>query len=149
MMRISDMGIDLLKHFEGFAARPYRCPAGKLTAGYGHVLQPGEEGLCPLTEEEAGNLLRWDVQCIENYIQNMVLAGLQQSQWDAVACLAYNIGVGALKKSTLLIKINKGDFLGAAGEFERWIFAGGRVLPGLVRRRKAEKQLFINGSWSK
>ena len=146
-MQVSETGIALIKHFEGFAAKPYRCPAGKLTAGYGHVLLPGEEGHCPLSEQEADKLLRWDLKAIEKQLGRFFGGKLTQEQWDAVCCLAYNIGVGALRKSTLSRKIKAGDMLGAVGEFERWIFAGGRVLPGLVRRRRAEKQLFMTGSW--
>lgn len=142
-MRLSDEGVALLKEYEGFSATAYRCPAGKLTAGYGHVLLAGEAQECPLTEAKAEAWLRRDVEKIEKTLENMVLLPLAQGQWDAVVCLAYNIGCAALSKSTLLRKINAGDVSGAAGEFERWIFAGGRVLPGLVRRRQAEKQLFM------
>lgn len=137
--------IDLIKQFEGFEPKAYRCPAGKLTIGYGHVVAPAEYHLrdAALTEDQATRLLEADLGRFAPQVDAM-LAGVavRQHQFDALVSFAYNCGAGALRGSTLLKKFRAGDAAGAAEEFLRWDKAGGRALPGLTRRRKAESALF-------
>lgn len=146
MMQCSARGLALIKAFEGFSAKPYRCPAGKLTIGYGHVLHADEvyapEGV---TEEQAHALLEKDVRIFSMSVNEMLKVPLPQASFDAVVSLAYNIGAYAIKKSTLIELINQNSLGSAAKEFDRWVYAGGKILPGLKRRRQAERQLFEEG----
>ena len=143
-MRImSEQGIALLKTFEGFSATPYICPAGVLTIGYGHVIKPSE---ClteaPISREEAEIILKQYVKESEQAVTRLVRVELCQEQFDALVSFAYNVGIKAFEKSTLLKKLNAGKPLEAALELEKWVFAGGKRLPGLVNRRKMERILF-------
>lgn len=147
-MNISQAGIDLIKHFESFRAKAYVCPAGVLTAGWGST-GPHIKADTVLTKEEAEFLLRKDLRRFEEAVSIMVKVPLEQHEFDALASLAFNIGTSAFCTSTLLKKLNKGDKAGTEACFHDWRKGGGKVLPGLVRRRKAEAELFARGSWSK
>jgi lysozyme len=140
-MTTSEAGRALIRRHEGFRALPYLCPAGRPTIGYGHVIAPGER-IDRVTEDEADRLLAVDLRRVEASLRDLVRVPVTQGQWDALASLAYNVGVGALGASTLLRKVNAGDVAGAAAEFGRWVHAGKRVLPGLVARRADERNLF-------
>lgn len=140
-MKTSKTGIELIKSFEGFESKPYYCSAGKLTIGYGHVILP-KESFTSLTKEEAEILLAKDLEKFESFVKNMVTVELTQHQFDALVSFCFNLGPVNLKKSTLLKKINKKDFEGASKEFSKWVFASGKKLAGLVRRREAEASLF-------
>ena len=143
-MKTSDKGIALIKHAEGFAPTPYFCPAGKRTIGYGHVILPGEEFPSHITEAEATALLIKDLaERFEPAVEKLVTVDLKQGQFDALISFAFNLGPGNLKSSTLLKKLNAGDYGGAANEFMKWTRAAGKVLPGLVKRRAEEKELFM------
>ena len=142
-MRTGQLGIDLIKSFEGLALKAYLCPAGVLTIGYGHTgsnVMPGQI----ISEEQAENLLRIDLNRFEVGVANSVTASINQNQFDALVSLSFNIGLGAFKSSTLLKVLNAGQYIEAASQFLRWNKGGGRVLPGLTRRREAESQLFIS-----
>ena len=144
-MKASDACIELIKRFEGFRAQMYLDAAGLETIGYGHLIlvrERDEYAQRRLTEGEATALLCDDLERFEVQIEDLVEAGLTQNQFDALCCLVLNIGAGAFRKSTLLKRLNEHDFDSAAAEFHRWNKAGGRVLSGLVRRRKAEAELF-------
>ena len=144
-MKASDACIELIKRFEGFRAQMYLDAAGLETIGYGHLIlvrERDEYAQRRLTEGEATALLCDDLERFEVQIEDLVDAGLTQNQFDALCCLVFNIGAGAFRKSTLLKRLNEHDFDSAAAEFHRWNKAGGRVLSGLVRRRKAEAELF-------
>lgn len=143
-MKTSINGIDLIKGFESFAAKQYICPAGLPTIGYGHVILRGEK-FATLSESEANALLMRDLDSFERGVSLLVKKALTQNQFDALVSFAFNCGVAALKSSTLLKKLNAGDFLGAADEFLKWCKSGGKTLPGLVRRRKEERELFLKG----
>jgi lysozyme len=104
-MKISQNGLDLIKQHESFSPVIYICPAGKPTIGFGHVVLPGES-FTRITEAEALELLRKDVAIAENCINQNVKALLSQDQFDALASLVFNIGIGAFMKSTLLRKLN-------------------------------------------
>lgn len=144
-MRISEQGLALLRVFEGFSARVYLCPAGKRTVGYGHVVRPGE--VFPgdmVTLEQAELLLKQDVSVAEQGVVRLAGEQMTQGQLDALVCFVYNVGAYAFEKSSLLRFFLAGDMVAAAGQFDRWIYANGKPLSGLVRRREAEKALFLS-----
>jgi lysozyme len=141
-MKTSKRGIDLIKRFEGVRLHAYKCPAGVPTIGYGHTVgvQMGES----ITLAQAEQMLRDDLPIYEVGVRSLVKQPLTQGQFDALVSFAFNLGVGALGKSTLLRRLNAGDYAGAAGEFGKWVNAGGIRLRGLVLRREAERALFIH-----
>ena len=147
-MQLSQKGIDLIKQFEGFSPQPYLCPAGKMTIGYGHVIRVGEDfpagGIDVVGAE---TLLKQDVNRVGDAVSGMVKVGLLQNQFDDICSLAYNIGCKAFEKSTLLRYLNAGKPNLAAGEFMRWVYAGGVIQSGLARRRIAEKSMFSAGNY--
>lgn len=140
VMQISKAGLDLIKQFEGLYLKAYRCPAGVPTIGYGHTA--GVAMGQTITQQQADDYLRRDVRQFERAVARLVTVPLTQGQFDALVSFAFNLGEGALAQSTLLRMLNAGDYAGAAAQFDRWNKAGGRVLPGLVRRRAAERALF-------
>lgn len=139
-MKISDAGLELIKSFEGLYLKAYLCPAKVWTIGYGHTLgvMPGDV----ITKDQAEALLRKDLEQFEAVVNRSVSVPITQAQFDSLVSLCYNIGAKAFVTSTLLKKLNAGDYAGAATEFDRWNKAGGVILPGLVRRRKKERELF-------
>ena len=139
--KISQTGIDLIKSFEGCSLKAYRCPANVLTIGYGHTGGVKEGQV--ITQQEAERLLRVDLGSYEAAVNKYVKTVINQNQFDALVSFAYNCGCGALQKSTLLKLLNKGDYRSAADQFYLWNKGGGQVLKGLVRRRAAEKELFL------
>ena len=141
-MRISEQGIALIKESEGFSATCYRCPAGKWTIGYGHVVRPDDAIKNKLSAAQAEILLQQDVAETEQAVNRLVTIELNQNQFDALVVFAYNIGIGAFGHSTLLRLLNNGNMTAVSGEFLRWVYAGGKKLDGLVRRRQAEAALF-------
>jgi len=142
--RISDKGIALVKSFEGYSAKPYFCPAGKPTIGYGHYIQP-DERFTTLTTDAAEKLLLSDLAIAEKFVNDNVKVPINQGQFDALVDFAFNLGVGALKNSTLFKRLNEGDYDRAADNFQKWVYAKNVKLPGLVRRRAAEWVLFTSG----
>lgn len=137
-----EKAIALIKKHEGFRARPYTCPAGVLTIGYGRTIdvKPYE-----ITTEEAETIwLNKYVQAIANEILSVVSVQLNNNQVCALIDFVYNLGIGNLKKSTLLKCINNNNFNAAANEFLKWNKAGGIVLKGLERRRQEERALFLD-----
>lgn len=139
---ISPRGIALIKEHEGFRAKPYYCPAGKLTIGYGHVIRDGEN-FKAITPEEGEALLRNDVAEAESAVSRLVKAPLTQNQFDALVSFVFNIGTNRFAKSTLCSLLNQEMYFAAAQEFQKWAWGGGKKLPGLVKRRAAEKELFL------
>lgn len=139
-MKTSKAGIDLIKSFEGCRLVAYKCPAGVWTIGYGHTF--GVRAGQKITQKQAEDFLKSDLQVYEKGVEKAVRVKLNQNQFDALVSFSYNCGLGALRSSTLLKKLNKGDYKGASAEFPRWNKANGRILAGLKRRRKEEKALF-------
>lgn len=139
-MKTSKTGLNLIKQFEGCRLTAYRCPAGVWTIGYGHTggVKEGQK----ITQVQADAYLATDLGRYEKSVNEYVKVTINQNQFDALVSFTYNCGPGALKGSTLLRKLNAGDYTGAAAEFPRWNKAGGKVLNGLIRRRAAEKALF-------
>ena len=144
-MKVSSKGLELIKEFEGFSSVAYLCSAKKATIGYGNTFW--EDGTPvkigdQISKERAETLLK-------HVVDNFSVAGevdikieVTQNQFDALVSLAYNIGLGAFKNSTLLRQLNRGNFVGASQEFLRWDKSNGKPLLGLTRRREREKLLF-------
>ena len=143
-MKMSRNGLDLLKDFEGLKLRAYLDPVGIWTVGYGQTSAAGPPAVTPglvITQGEADEILKRDMAQYEDGVRKYVKAALTQGQFDALVDFAYNAGVGALAKSTLLKRVNAGKFDEVPAEFMKWTKGGGRELPGLVRRRRAETKL--------
>lgn len=143
-MRTSAKGRDLIRKFEGEKLIAYLCPAGVWTIGVGHTgdVKPGQK----ISKEQSDKLLQSDLDRFEKAVANLVEVELQQHEFDALVSFAFNVGSGALAKSTLLKMLNAGDRKGAADQFLRWDKANGRVLAGLTARRKAERAMFMGGA---
>ena len=148
-MKMSKEGIDaLLKKFEGCKLTAYFCPAGICTIGYGHTSAAGEPEVhkgMTITQQQADDILRRDLVKYETAVYGMVKQPLTQHQFDVLVDFAYNAGVGALQKSTLLKKVNAAQFDDVPAELMKWTKGGGKVLPGLVKRRQAESSWWISG----
>ncbi|WP_279204570.1 lysozyme [Obesumbacterium proteus] len=146
-MRASENGIRLIKQFEGCRLTAYQDSVGVWTIGYGWTQpvdgKPVGEGVT-ITQQKANQLLTEGVAQFEKGVNSLVTVSLNQNQFDALVDFVYNLGVNALKGSTLLKKLNAGDYAGAANEFTKWNKAGGKELAGLTRRREAEKSLFLS-----
>ncbi len=136
----SKNGLDLTKLFEGCRLTAYRDSVGVWTIGYGHTKGVCEGMTCTMEQAEAW--LVQDVQEACGAVNRLVKVGITQNEFDALVDFVFNLGIGNFAKSTLLRKLNALDFHGAANEFEKWDMAGGRHLPGLLRRRKAERVMF-------
>lgn len=155
---IGQRGLDLIKHFESSGElKPgskfltaYRCPADVWTIGYGHTGLTHKDGTVKagrvITVQEAEDLLRHDLSVFAAGVDELAKVELNQDQFDALVSFAFNVGLGALKSSTLLRKLNAGDYDGAAGQFPQWNKGGGKVLAGLTRRRASERNLFLGKS---
>ena len=148
-MKMSQNGIDkLLAPVEGCKLKAYLCPAKVWTIGYGHTVAAGHPDVVAgmtITQKQADAILAMDLVKFEAAVTEMVTVSLTQDQFDVLVDLAYNIGPGALKTSTLMKRVNAGDFDKVPEELMKWTKGGGKVLPGLVRRRHAEVALW-NGS---
>ncbi|MEN8236214.1 MAG: lysozyme [Pseudomonadota bacterium] len=142
MRKISPKGLDLIKKFEGFSATTYLCPAGYPTIGYGHLIKEGECFPDPINESQGLELLASDVSQAERAVDRFIDVPLNQSQLDALISFTFNLGGGALQKSTLRRKINLQEHEQVPPEFLRWVWAGKRKLPGLIKRRQAEADMY-------
>ena len=167
-MKLSKAGEDLMHRFEGFRNKPYLCPADIWTIGYGHVLYQEQIRLpvirpadnpnvlirkkYPLkpednrvwSKEEIDALFRKDVASFERGVLRLVPGVVgRQGSFDALVSISFNFGLGNLQRSTIRMKANRGDWEGAAEAFRVWVKGGGKVLPGLVKRREAEIALFL------
>jgi lysozyme len=148
-MKISSRGLEIIQHFEGWSASVYRCSAGYITQGWGSCyddrglpIAPDADDIDKVTGE---SYLRYACRHVEEAITRLVLtrAQLTQGMFDASCSLAYNIGTGAFARSTIRQRLARGDYEGAADIWWQFRRGGGRILPGLVRRRAAEKELFL------
>ena len=139
-------GLDLIKKYEGLRLEAYLCPANVWTIGYGStVYSDGSkvQRFDKINKTDAEHLLAMDYKKREFFIKEIVKVPVTENQLGALVSFAYNVGLGALQKSTLLRKLNARDYAGAADEFLKWTKAGGKELLGLVRRRKEERELFL------
>ena len=144
-MKVSSKGLELIKEFEGFSSVAYLCSAKKATIGYGNTFW--EDGTPvkigdQISKERAETLLKHVVDNFSVAVEVDIKIEVTQNQFDALVSLAYNIGLGAFKNSTLLRQLNRGNFVGASQEFLRWDKSNGKQLLGLIRRREREKLLF-------
>ena len=145
MMQLSKTGIELLKHFEGCKLKAYQDSVGVWTIGYGHT-KGIYEGL-EITQSEAEKMLQDELPEYEGYITDKVVPMLQQHEYDALVCWVYNLGPTNLSSSTMLKKLNAGEFKEVPFQMKRWDKAGGQPLLGLTRRRNAEALLFKGEQW--
>lgn len=153
MITIPIAAITLAKRFEGFyrvpkedpqgRARPYVCPAGYWTIGYGHLCSPDHP---PITPAEGEAYLRQDMYTalIATLRYCPILWNEPDNRLAAIVDFTFNLGAGRLQMSTLRRRINQRDWIAAAHELRRWVYGGGRVLPGLILRREAEARLLLN-----
>jgi len=161
-VKVSEAAIRIIKHHEGVRLRPYRCPALLWTVGVGHVIDPSHIGVkyedrkslpIPpgwdrvLSMGEVDALLAQDLAKFERGVARLCPGSVNhQGQFDALVSFAFNVGLGNLQRSSLRMKINRGDLEDAAEEFMKWTKAAGRVLPGLVKRRKDERAMYLYGA---
>ena len=148
-MQMSQEGIDaLLKKFEGCKLTAYRCPAGVCTIGYGHTSAAGQptvnDGM-KITQNQADDILRSDLVKYETAVYDLLEQPVNQHQFDVLVDFAYNAGVGNLRSSTLLKKVNAASFDSVPAELMKWTKGGGKVLQGLVRRRQVESAWWVSG----
>lgn len=145
-MKISENGKSLIKKFEGCELESYQDSVGVWTIGFGHTkgVRQGQS----ITKDEALAMLDEELIEYEEYVEKLVEVPLNQDQFDALVCWVYNLGPTNLATSTLLYKLNKGQYDDVPSEIKRWNKAGGEVLKGLVRRREAEALLFLGKDWS-
>jgi lysozyme len=141
MRKINEAGLKLIKEFEGCKLKAYLCPAGVLTIGYGHTGDVKEHHV--ITQHQADVILMdVDLPRFEEFVAAWC-PNISDNQFAALVSFAFNLGLGALGRSSLLKHVQAGRYEKAADEFLKWKFAGGKVLPGLVRRREAERALFL------
>lgn len=141
-MQLSDAGLQLIKDFEGLRLTAYQDIGGTWTIGYGHTGADAKKGNT-ITNQKAHELLTKDVASFVQCVTTAVKVSLNQNQFDALVSFTFNLGCGSLKSSTLLKFLNAGDYVEAANQFERWKFVNGVEVAGLLRRRKAERDLFL------
>jgi len=157
-MKVSKECIEMIKHHEGVRTKPYRCPALLWTVGVGHVIDPNHIRV-PFEERknlaipsgwdrvlsmaEVNDILAKDLVTFERGVLRLCPTGLTQSRFDALVSFSFNVGLGNLQRSTIRQRHNRGDFEGTAEAFMDWTKAGGKVLPGLVKRRKDEAALYL------
>ena len=158
-MKISARGIQLIKHWEGVRYRPYICSARLHTVGVGHVLYPAQ-GRLPLdqrdaypleqndnrtfSKDEVNGILSTDLQRFEVGVARLFPVGLTTGQNDALVSFSFNLGLGGVQRSTLRQKVLRGEIEEAADEFLKFTRGGGKILPGLVKRRNDERALFLS-----
>jgi lysozyme len=135
-------GIDLIKSFEGLRLTAYYDQVGVLTVGYGHTGSDVFDGQV-IDEAAAESLLRGDLARFESAVDGAITVDVSDNQFAAMVSFTYNLGPGNFEKSTLLKLVNQQDFAGAADEFPKWDRAGGVVSAGILRRRNAERDLFL------
>ncbi len=145
MRHISKDGVELIKLYEGFRGKPYRCAGGYITIGYGHVIKQSESFRAPISIGQAEALLRKDVMLAQAMVLRYIDVPLENFQYDALVSFTFNLGAGALQRSTLRRKVNQERHIQVPDEFMRWVYAGGRKLAGLVKRRSAEAMLYQGG----
>ena len=146
-MYINERGIEIVKSFEGISTKPYLCPANVWTVGYGATVGsdggPIDPDMGAISETEAEALLIRDLESSEGWVSRLIKTALTENQFSALTSFTFNVGCGALQRSTLRMKLNRSEYQGAADEFPKWKFANKRILAGLVRRRAAERALFL------
>jgi len=157
-MKVSEHCLEMIRHHEGVKTRPYRCPALLWTVGVGHVIDPAHIGVkledrknLPIPDgwdrvlsmAEVDDILAADLATFERGVLRLCPSNLTQSRFDSLVSFSFNVGLGNLQRSTIRMKHNRGGFEGAGEAFMQWTKAGGKELPGLVKRRKDERALYL------
>lgn len=148
-MRMTPEGLALIRQFEGFRGEAYRCPAGIWTIGYGHTTRAGPPSVVPgmtMSEARAREVLEADVERVAEGVRASLTRRVSDPQFSALVSFAFNVGVGAFRSSSVLRAVNAGDFAAVPRRLQLWVKGGGKVLPGLVRRRAAEAAMFVAGA---
>ena len=142
MRHVTEEGLNLIKRFEGFSDTVYICPAGYPTIGYGHVVLAHEQDqfATGITQAEATELLRKDVRIAERAVLRLISVPLTDGQFDALVSFTFNLGAGALQRSTLRRKVNRVEHESVPAELLKWVWAAGKKNLGLTNRRKLEGQ---------
>ena len=140
-MQISDKAIDFIKSFEGFSSAAYICSGGYKTIGYGHFIRDNEN-LNIINDEQALKLLYQDISKAESSVNRLTKVILRQNQFYMLVSFTYNLGGGAYQRSSLRSKVNREDHDLVPFEFNKWIYSNGKILPGLVKRRKLEAKIY-------
>jgi len=158
-MKVDERVIHMIKHHEGVRTRPYRCPALLWTVGVGRVIDPRHIGVkleerknLPIPDgwdrvlsmDEVDKLLAEDLARFQAGVLRLCPDGLTSGRFGALVSFAFNAGLGNLQRSSIRMKHNRGDYEGAAEAFMMWTKAGGKELPGLVKRRKDERNLYLS-----
>lgn len=145
MRNVTQKGVELIKHFESFSSVIYICPAGYRTIGYGHVVKESEIDRFkkPISEYEALKILEADILSSCRSVLRLINVPLTDGQFDALVSFTFNLGGGALQRSTLRRKVNRQEHEDVPAEFLKWVWAGGKKLNGLIRRREAEINLYL------
>lgn len=143
-MRTSEQGLDLIARFEGYSPVPYLCPARVWTIGFGHAITRADakKFKAGISKPVAMALLRADAAIAERAVRRSIRVPLSQAQFDALVSFTFNLGGAALYSSTLRQVINRGDMQAAPAQIRKWVWGGGRKLPGLIRRRAEEARIF-------
>tara|TARA_R100000781_G_C4043276_1_gene114772 strand:+ start:239 stop:694 length:456 start_codon:yes stop_codon:yes gene_type:complete len=145
---INDKGLDLIKSFEGFSSDPYKCVAGIWTIGFGSIYGEDNKRVTPdhpsVTESRATELMQRDLGSIEYKVSKLVKVPVTPNQFSAICSFVYNVGSGAFQRSTARMRLNRENYQGCADEFLKWKYANKKVIPGLLRRRYAERDLFLS-----
>ena len=158
-MKVEQRVIEMIKHHEGVRTRPYRCPALLWTTAVGHVIDPRHIGVKledrknlpipdgwdrTLSMDEVNQILAQDLARFETGVLRLCPDGITAGRFDALVSFSFNAGLGNLQRSTIRMKHNRGDYEGAAEAFMMCTKAGGKELPGLVKRRKDERNLYLS-----
>ncbi|PRE30445.1 muraminidase [Burkholderia multivorans] len=147
MRHVTEEGLNLIKRFEGFSPNIYICPAGYPTVGYGHVLLAHEQDqfAAGITPAQATELLRKDAAIAERAVLRLISVPLTDGQFDALVSFTFNLGAGALQRSSLRRKVNRGEHESVPAELMKWVWAAGKKVSGLIRRREIEGALYKSG----
>lgn len=143
-MKISPEGLALIKQFEGCRLTAYQDIVGRWTIGYGSTDPTYAFEGNTITQDQASLLLEYDLSRFEVGVDRLVTGSVTEPQFSALVCFSYNVGLGNLGSSTLLKLVNAGRINEAADQFVRWARAGGQIVQGLLRRREAERDLFLS-----
>ena len=160
-MKVSSKAIEMIKHHEGVRLKPYRCPALLWTTAVGHVIDPNHAKVPfeerrnlsipagwdrTLTMDEVDRILAEDLRRFERGVVRLCPTAVgNQGIFDSLVSFAFNVGLGNLQRSSIRMKTNRGELEEAADEFMKWTKAGGKVLPGLIKRRMDERALYLSG----
>ena len=146
MRHITQEGLNLIKQFEGFSPTIYICPAGYPTIGYGHVVRNEEKERfdAGIDQEQGEELLRRDAQVAERAVLRLITVPLTDGQFDALVSFTFNLGSGALQRSTLRRKVNREEHAEVPEQLMRWVWAAGKRLKGLAKRRAAESAVYCS-----